>query len=230
MLSAETVLGFAGRGPPHRQVLGCSTPLVGVCQRCSDRGGLTRGGTIYALRQEPKDALFPVGTISVTAGAIRAAERPANRRGLPRPSTPSRATRGDRTPRGNGVTEEEVRGAWPSPKDDDAMLNKVTLHNRLGRLLSGYRTAAGKTSWADHHAELGDAPETAVMPPRSTEPTLITRRRPPHLIEELPVNCNLEPFPFNTKQERTAGLGRGWHSSAMFPGPDAALPPDRPCL
>src|SRR5581483_1799814 len=52
----------------------CDT-LFGVCQRCSDSELLEEGGTIYLLREELADGLFPVGTIRVTARAIQALER-----------------------------------------------------------------------------------------------------------------------------------------------------------
>ena len=157
------MFGLRGRGRRTGSAGGAyGLPLVGVCQRCSDRELLDEGGTIYALRQEPKDALFPVGTISVTAGAIRALERARQQTW----DFLARHVQGDWGEigrlEGTVVTEEEVRGGV-AVTDDDAKLNKVTLHNRLGRLLSGYRTAAGEDLLLI--TELGDGAETVVMLP-----------------------------------------------------------------
>jgi hypothetical protein len=139
-----------------------SDVLFGVCQRCSDRELLEEGGTIYLLRHEPKDGLFPLGTIRVTAAALGALERARQQTW----DFLARHVHGDWGEIGRleetVITEEEVlRGA--AATDEDAKLNKVTLHHQRGRLLSIYRTAAGERLWLI--TELGDVTETVVLTP-----------------------------------------------------------------
>jgi hypothetical protein len=92
---------------------------------------LEEGGAIYLLRQEPRDALFPVGTIRVTAGAVEVLERARQQTW----DFLTRHVKGDWGEfgrlEGTAVTEEEVReGA--AVTDDDAKLNKIALHHRRG--------------------------------------------------------------------------------------------------
>jgi len=128
--------------PPFDQ----ATLVSPICNRCAERQLLDRGGTILQLTEEVPGALFPLGTISVTPGALALlsqAEQHATEFVL-------RHACGDWGQCGRfdaiELTEEELRLGWEAT-EDTARQNKSNVLNRRDSVRSEYRTANGQRLW-----------------------------------------------------------------------------------
>ena len=153
------VFGLRGRG--HRAGVP-SGSLVGGCQHRSDRELLEEGGAIYLLRRKPRARTLPRRDDPRYG-------RGGSGTGTSRQQTwdfLARHVQGDWGEvgrlEGTTVTEEEVRGG-AAVTDDDAKLNKITLHNRRGTA-ERLPDLGGGTTAADHRTRRrrrddGDVPD-----------------------------------------------------------------------
>ena len=120
--------------------------VAALCAGCTDQTFLNGGGAILRMREEPEGALFPLGKVTITAGAIEAlscaGEHAANFVG--------RHVRGDWGEYGRfnqiELTGHERRLGWEAT-DNSGKINKSNVLNRRDRIMSEYLTARGKRLW-----------------------------------------------------------------------------------
>lgn len=121
--------------------------VVALCSDCTDQKFLEQGGAVLALRREPEGARFPLGRVTITAGAV-AALGEASQHAI---EFLARHARGDWGECGRfdeiELTVDERRRGWEAT-DDSGKINKWGVLNRRGRVISEYRTARGKRLWA----------------------------------------------------------------------------------
>jgi hypothetical protein len=132
------------------------------CRRCADQQFLDQGGVLLALRQELASARFPLGRITVTAGAVDALAQAAQHA----VEFLQRHVRGDWGAFGNcdeiELTADEQRRGWEAT-DDSGKINKSNLLNRRDTVMSEYTTCQGRRLWVI--TRLGGAGETSVLLP-----------------------------------------------------------------
>jgi hypothetical protein len=135
--------------------------IVAVCPRCATRELLESGGQVVDFREDPPGALFPLGPVAVTPGAVEslagAGRHLAEFLGRHVAGDWGKAGRLDETE----VTANELRhGA--AVTDNEAKLNAIALHHRRGRVMSIYPTRESETLWIFTYLE---APRTEVLLP-----------------------------------------------------------------
>jgi hypothetical protein len=121
--------------------------LVGVtCQDCVNRDVEERGGVVLTITQDLPGALFPLGTVRITPGAVEV----LGQAGQYAAGFLLRHVTGDWGSAGKAdaikITDAEVR-AGSLGTDDDGKLNAIALRTGEGRILSSYRTARGARLW-----------------------------------------------------------------------------------
>jgi hypothetical protein len=132
------------------------------CAACTDQQFLDQGGAVLTLRGELPGALFPLGKITVTAGAV-AALAEASQHAV---EFLMRHVKGDWGAVGHcdktELTADEERRGWEAT-DDPAKINKWSLLNRRDRLMSEYATARGRRLWVITDLE-GRSATTVLLP------------------------------------------------------------------
>jgi hypothetical protein len=117
-----------------------------LCDDCTDRHFVDGGGAVVSLRADPEGALFPLGKVVVTAGAVAALADAGEHAA----SFVARHARGDWGDHGHcdaiELTEDERRRGWEAT-EDDAKMNKSNLLHRRDQVLSAYRTGRGTRLW-----------------------------------------------------------------------------------
>jgi hypothetical protein len=98
------------------------------------------------LRQEPENALFPLGKVTITDGAVAALADA----GQHAAAFLARHARGDWGETGQfdqiELTEDERRRGWEATHDP-GKINKSNVLNRRDRVMSEYTTAHGRRLW-----------------------------------------------------------------------------------
>jgi hypothetical protein len=125
--------------------LHAGVPLA-ACPDCAAKEHLTGGGLFIKLASQPPDAIFDLGRIAVTRGAVTAL---ADARQHVHELLECHA-KGDWGQIGHvertDVTEEEIaQGEMATDRSDK--LNKIALHTLRGQLMSSYRTRNGAEIW-----------------------------------------------------------------------------------
>jgi len=138
--------------------------VVGVtCRACADRQVQEEGGVDLDLPPLP-GALFDLGHVRVTGGAVRALAD-SNQHAA---EFLARHARGDWGKHGTvgsiPVSEEEVR-AGPTCTEEDDKANQLALLCGAGRILSSYVTAKGIRLWCLTDRWPGGTVETCLMLP-----------------------------------------------------------------
>jgi hypothetical protein len=117
-----------------------------VCLGCTDQQFLDGGGAILRLRQEPDDARFPVGKVTITGGAVEALADA----GQHAATFLARHARGDWGKHGQfdqiELTDDERRRGWEAT-DSSGKTNKSNVLNGRDRITSEYSTARGTRLW-----------------------------------------------------------------------------------
>ena len=117
-----------------------------LCPACTDQLFLDGGGAILQLRQEPEEARFPLGKVTITCGAVEALAD-ADQHAI---SFLARHARGDWGEYGQldeiELTEDERRRGWEAT-DETGKINKWNLLNRRDRIMSAYQTVRGIPLW-----------------------------------------------------------------------------------
>jgi hypothetical protein len=98
------------------------------------------------LRQEPERALFPLGKVTITGGAVEALADASQHAA----SFLARHARGDWGKTGHfqqiELTDDERRRRWEAT-DDSGKINKSNVLNCRDRIMSEYTTARGRRLW-----------------------------------------------------------------------------------
>ena len=110
--------------------------MVGaLCPACTDKQVLDQGGAVLALRGELPDALFALGKLTITAGAVEALADSSQHAG----EFLARHVRGDWGEFGRfdaiQLTDDEQRRGWEAT-DDSGKINKSNVLNRRDRVMS----------------------------------------------------------------------------------------------
>jgi hypothetical protein len=117
-----------------------------LCPGCTDQQFLDGGGAILQLRQEPERALFLLGKVTITGGAVEALADA----GQHAASFLARHARGDWGETGHfdqiELTDDERRRGWEAT-DDPGKINKSNVVNCRDRIMSEYATAIGRRLW-----------------------------------------------------------------------------------
>src|SRR5262249_18724801 len=117
-----------------------------LCPACTDCQFLDGGGAILELRQELEGALFPLGKVTITSGAVEALADAGSHAAW----FLVRHVRGDWGAYGYcdeiQLTADERRRAWEAT-DDSGKINKSNLLSRRDRVMSEYQTKRGKRLW-----------------------------------------------------------------------------------
>jgi hypothetical protein len=121
--------------------------MVGaLCRACTDQQFLDQGGAVLALRGELPDALFALGKITVTTGAVEALADASQHAG----EFLARHVRGDWGAFGRydaiQLTADERRRGWEAT-DNSGKINKSNVLNRRDRVMSEYQTGQGTRLW-----------------------------------------------------------------------------------
>jgi hypothetical protein len=127
-------------------------PLAGavlasaLCPACTDQQFLDSGGAILRLRQEPEGAVFPLGKVTITTGAVEALADAGEHAAV----YLARHARGDWGENGHfdriELTDDERRRGWEAT-DDPGKINKSNVLGRRGRIMSQYATARDRRLW-----------------------------------------------------------------------------------
>jgi hypothetical protein len=159
-------------------------PLAGaalaaaLCPSCTDQQFLDSGGAILRLGQEPERALFPLGKVTITSGALEALADT----GQHAATFLTRHVRGDWGENGHfdqiERTADERRRGWEAT-DDPGKINKSNLLNHRDRVMSEYMTSLerqDKSAPAGHKllGNIGFRPKTGVLSGRYE--LLVTQR------------------------------------------------------
>jgi hypothetical protein len=117
-----------------------------LCPGCTDQQFLDGGGSILRLRQEPEKAIFPLGKVTITGGAVEAlAESDQHAAAFL-----ARHVRGDWGKNGRfdqiELTETKRRRGW-EVTDDSGKINKCSVVNGRDRVISEYTTIRGRRLW-----------------------------------------------------------------------------------
>jgi hypothetical protein len=123
---------------------------------------LDNGGAVLRLRRDPEGALFPLGKVAATAGAVGALAAAGEHAA----AYLARHARGDWGLFGRfdeiQLTEDErQRGHFAT--DDDGMVNKSNALGRRGAVTSEYVTGRGERLWVITHLD-GNAGYTHLRP------------------------------------------------------------------
>jgi hypothetical protein len=133
-----------------------------LCRACTDRMFLAHGGSLLALRQPPDGALFPLGKITVTPGAIAALADAGEHAA----AYLLRHVRGDWDACGMceqiELSEDERRRGWEAT-EDGGKINKINLIKGWAKIMSMYETANGEPLWVITELE-GDGGTTVLLP------------------------------------------------------------------
>lgn len=134
-----------GSGPRSGPFAGAE--VVGaLCASCTDTLVMDAGGVVLTLRHDPDGARFPLGRITITAGAV-AALAEAGQHAV---TFLRQHVQGDWGTHGHAdrieLTEDERRRGWEAT-DDPGKVNTSNLLNRRDRLLSEYLTGRGRRLW-----------------------------------------------------------------------------------
>jgi hypothetical protein len=120
--------------------------IAPLCADCTDQQFLDGGGAVLRLRQDPEGARFPLGKVTITAGAVGALADS----GQHAISFLARHARGDWGIHGHcdqiELTDDERRRGWEAT-EEDGKINKSNLLNRRDRIMSEYRTERGRRLW-----------------------------------------------------------------------------------
>ena len=138
--------------------------LVGVtCQSCADQQVQQEGGLVLDLPSLP-GALFELGHVRVTAGAVQALAQ-SQQAAI---EFLTRHARGDWGENGQAgtipVTPEEVR-AGPLCTEESDKANQLSLLCGVGTILSIYVTARGTTLWCLTDRKASGKADTCLMLP-----------------------------------------------------------------
>jgi hypothetical protein len=116
------------------------------CPGCTDQQFLDRGGAILQLRQEPERALFPLGQVVITGGALEALADACQHAAF----FLTRHARGDWGKNGHfdqiELTDDERRRGWEAT-EDSGKINKSNVLTCRDRVMSEYTTAHGRRLW-----------------------------------------------------------------------------------
>jgi hypothetical protein len=133
-----------------------------LCSGCTDQQFLDGGGAILRLRQEPERALFPLGKVTITGGAVEALAKA----GQHAASFLARHARGDWGETGHfdqiELTDDERRRGWEAT-DDPGKINKSNVLNCRDRIMSEFVTAQGKRIWVVTCLDRGNS-TTVLLP------------------------------------------------------------------
>jgi hypothetical protein len=117
-----------------------------LCPGCTDQQFLDGGGAILQLRQEPERALFPLGKVTITGGAVEALAEA----GQHAATFLARHARGDWGENGHfdqiALTDDERRRGWEAT-DDSGKINKSNVLSRRDWVMSEYTTCRGRRLW-----------------------------------------------------------------------------------
>jgi hypothetical protein len=121
--------------------------IVGaLCPACTDQQFLDQGGAVLALRQELPGALFALGKLTLTAGAVEALAAASQHAS----EFLARHVRGDWGEFGQfdavQLTDDERRRGWEAT-DNSGKINKSNVLNRRDRVMSEYTTGHGTRLW-----------------------------------------------------------------------------------
>jgi hypothetical protein len=135
--------------PPEVAV---AEPLAGAtlasafCPGCTDQQFLDNGGAILRLQGDPEGALFPLGKVTITGGAVGALADAGEHTAV----YLARHARGDWGETGRfdeiDLSADERRRGWEAT-DDPGKINKSNVLNRRDRIMSEYTTAGTKRLW-----------------------------------------------------------------------------------
>jgi hypothetical protein len=127
-------------------------PLAGaalasaLCPGCTDQQFLDSGGAILRLQRDPEGALFPLGKVTITGGAVEALAGAGEHAAV----YLARHARGDWGETGHfdqiELTADERRRGWEAT-DDPGKINKSNVLGRRDRIMSEYATARGRRLW-----------------------------------------------------------------------------------
>jgi hypothetical protein len=117
-----------------------------LCPACTDQLFRDQGGAVLTLQRELEGARFPLGKVTVTAGAVKALEDASQHAA----EFLARHVRGDWGTWGRcdeiQLSDDERRRGW-EVTDDDAKINKINLLNGSDRIMSEYVTGRGTRLW-----------------------------------------------------------------------------------
>jgi hypothetical protein len=127
-------------------------PLAGaelaapLCPACTDCQFLDGGGAILKLQRELEGALFPLGRVTITGGAVAALAEAGEHAA----SFLARHARGDWGANGQFekivLTDDERLRGWEAT-EDSGKINKSNVLGGRDRIMSEYRTARGTRLW-----------------------------------------------------------------------------------
>ena len=125
-----------------------------LCPACTDQQFAKEGGAVLALRREPADALFTLGKITVTPGAVEALADASQHAS----EFLARHVRGDWGEYGHfdeiELTADERRRGWEAT-EDSGKINKSNVLNRRDRVMSEYTTTHGRRLWVSTYFDRG---------------------------------------------------------------------------
>jgi hypothetical protein len=123
-----------------------ATIASALCPGCTDQQFLDGGGAILRLRQEPERALFPLGKVTITGGAVEALAEA----GQHAASFLARHVRGDWGENCHfdqiELTDDERHRGWEAT-DDSGKINKSNVLGGRDSVMSEYRIDRGKRLW-----------------------------------------------------------------------------------
>jgi hypothetical protein len=133
-----------------------------LCTACMDQEFIARGAAIIELRQDLENALFPLGRVTITGGAVDALAEAGEHAA----TFLLRHVRGDWGNYGQcddiQLSPDEQAQGWEAT-DDSGKINKSNLLNRRDRVLSEYTTALGTRLWVITRLE-GSGGTTVLRP------------------------------------------------------------------
>jgi len=151
--------------PLHIAVAGpfaAAALVAGLCSRCTDQQFVEGGGTVLNLKRSLDGARFPLGKITITAGAILVLAE-ANQHAI---TFLGQHVQGDWGVYGQAdhivLTEDERRRGWEAT-DDTGKINTSNLLRGCDRIFSEYTTSLGRRLWVI--TSLGGEGSTTVLMP-----------------------------------------------------------------
>jgi hypothetical protein len=133
-----------------------------LCPACTDRMFLDEGGAVLMLERDVEGALFSLGKITVTAGAVDALSS-ADQHAFEFLARHACGDWGSCGQHGHVQLTDEERAQGCLVTDDSAKINKSNLINRRGEIMSAYVTSQGKQLWII--TRLGEVAETTILLP-----------------------------------------------------------------
>jgi hypothetical protein len=123
-----------------------ATLVAPLCAKCADQEILVRGGAIVAMKPAFDRALFSLGTVTITAGAVGVLAESAQHA----IEFLSRHVQGDWGRFGSNdqiqLTHDEHQRGWEAT-DDSGKINKSNMLNQRDTIMSEYVTSKGKRLW-----------------------------------------------------------------------------------